>query len=314
VNQKELEIPLFFPHSDVTSLAQTLHITPMDIICSPLNATMFRFSLKEIADIITSFIAVEYPQEWNDLQEQVAELRFSVEQVFLPSFQTKGILGIYSYNIKHQQNRRKGETAAHSPTKTFLRQNHEEDHKFWIQLDKWTKKGGFLLECMLNHLLYSVDCFRSNSGYERTTITLEELCECNAYWCNTFNRGLLRSRANDITNRYDQETEILLELDAIEDSRLQLVQYVFADMKAVDLVVKQLSVAGTVSKYIRPKLQQSHGENMEDSLQIMALALGTAINEGGNKRIQVSKSKVRLLLFQSNILDFIIIIIIANAD
>jgi hypothetical protein len=253
VNEREVEIPNIVAGSDVSVIAQSLHASPIDIIRSPLNAASFRFALKEISKILTNFTALQYKEECDRLIQRVNDLRFSVEQELLPNFD-KPYRWRKKVHIKH---------------------------RFWTQYERWNRSGGVLLECIFSHMLYSVQYFRTGRGMERTTITMDDLCQCNAYWCNTFTRGLLRSRMDDISQRYGDQTELFLDLQRIEEVRRRVMQHVFEDLNAVDIVVQTFSA---IDMRRKTKLTTK-------SLQLMqsiAMGLGTAINEGGNLRIQTA--------------------------
>lgn len=297
VNDREIEIPYVSSGGDVSMIAQSLHVLPIDIIRSPLNAATFRFALKEMSKLIVDVTALQYKEECDRLQSKVHDLRFSVEQELLPNFDRPySPLGRIARNNPPRSTK---DTHDHDNHKSLVSTRAGNGHhagkqaqnasqmqmmarnRFWMQYSRWSKRGGMLLECIFAHMLYSVDCFRTGQGIERTTITMDDLCHCNAYWINTFTRGLLRSRMDDITARYSDQIELYLDLQAIEEDRRRIIQHVFEDLNAVQLVIKQF--AAIESRALK-KLRYSSRQLLQSS----AMGLGTAINEGGNQRIQVT--------------------------
>lgn len=256
VNERELDIPPLANAADVDFVSQALHVPPLDIIRTPMNAATFRYTVKEISKMILAYSLMQYPLDCANVMEKVSDLRYSVEQNLLPEFN----------NIP-------------SPTTVANASGDAIQHKFAYHYEKWIKRGGVILEKLIEHMKYTLDCLKNNRGLENTTASMDDLCHSNAYWCNVFTRGLLRDRSDDIAERYSEQTELLLALNEIEGDRLTIMQHVFADLGSVDLIVTQFS-ATQMRLHVHTRSIQL--------LQSMAMGFGTAVNTGGNLRIQRS--------------------------
>ena len=145
--------------------------------------------------------------------------------------------------------------------------------------DRWTRRQGMLLNLLFQHVLYCLECFQKGYGLEKVSARSNDIIKCNLYWGMLFTKGLLRSRVGDLYELYADQTETQLAQLDIENRRLALMQDVFEELGAVNVVVQQLSVSETT-------LSQYLSEKDFKLLHKMAIDLGTALNENGNEHIQ----------------------------